>query len=260
MESVDIIKLLKEEQEQKDKARTNPQEENDLNLIFGYYDKYVKPKVDKLISKGKLHDDETTNYPFIINIIQKFLTIDKNYMFVDEEDFYIYPLLNKYYSQKGNDNLGILETKDKDFKNEVADTICEVLLVKQKTKAIRLYFKVYIEPILNELHNQDKIIYNMLSNDKTILETSEKVKTILSSFLGIISSDLILNNDDETPTDDMLKGLYLVLFTDDNIEAKKELAKGICEDFVNFYNENDFTQLSIEELQERLNNSLLISE
>jgi len=181
-------------------------------------------------------------------------------MFVDEEDFYIYPILNKYYSQKGNDNLGILETKDKDFKNEVANTICEVLLVRQKIRAIRLYFKAYIEPILNELHNQDKITYDMLSNDKTTLETSEKVKTILSSFLGIISSDLILNNDDEMPTDDMLKSLYQVFFTDDDIEFKKELAKGICEDFVNFYNENDFTKLNIEELQERLNNSLFVSE
>lgn len=260
MESVDIIKLLKEEQEQKDKARTNHEEEYNLNLIFSYYDKYVKPKVDKLISKGKLHDDEITNYPFILNILHKFLTIEENYMFADEEDFYIYPLLNKYYSQKGNDNLGILETKDKDFKNEIADTICEVLLVRQKTKAIRVYFKTYIEPILSELHNQNKIIYNMLSSDKTTLETSKKVKTILSSFLGIISSDLILNNDDEMPTDNMIKSLYQVFFTDDDIEFKKEFAKGICEDFVNFYNENDFTKLSIEELQERLNDSLFASE
>ena len=260
MESVDIIKLLKEEQEQKDKARTNHEEENDLSLIFSYYDKYVKPKVDKLISRGKLHDDDIINYPFVINIIQKFLTIDKNYMFVDEEDFYIYPLLDKYYSQKGNDNLGILETKDKDFKNEVADTICEVLLVRQKIKSIRLYFKVYIEPILNELHSQDKIIYDMLSSDEITLETSKKVKTILSSFLGIISSDLILNNDDEMPTDNMLKSLYQVFFTDDDIEFKKELAKGICDDFVNFFNENDFAKLSIEELQEKLNASLFVSE
>ena len=132
MESVDIIKLLKEEQEQKDKARTNHEEENNLNLIFGYYDKYVKPKVDKLISKGKLHDDESTNYQFILNIIQKFLTIDINYMFVDEEDFYIYPLLNKYYSQKGNDNLGILETKDKELVNLIFPTlICVVDIDEQ---------------------------------------------------------------------------------------------------------------------------------
>lgn len=260
MESVDIIKLLREEQEQKDKARTNREEENNLSLIFGYYDKYVKPKVDKLISKGKLHDDEITNYPFILNIIQKFLTVDKNYMLVDEEDFYIYPLLNKYCSQKGNDNLGILETKDKDFKNEVADTICEALIVRQKIKAISLYFKVYIEPILNELHNQSKITYDMFSNDKTTLETSEKVKTILSSILGIISSELVLNNSSEITNNNTILLLQKIFLTNDDLEIKNEYAKQFCNDFLNFYKENDFTILSIEELQERLNNSLFVSE
>lgn len=49
-----------------------------------------------------------------------------------------------------------------------------------------------------------------------------------------------------------------VELTDDDIEFKKELAKGICEDFFNFCNENDFTKLSIEELQERLNKTLFI--
>lgn len=93
----------------------------------------------------------------------------------------------------------------------------------------------------------------MLSTDDIILETSNKIKSILSSFLGIISSELVLNN--EIPKDN---SVYNVFMTDDNIELKNELAKGICEDFLNFYKDNDFKTLSIDELQEKLNQSLFV--
>lgn len=255
MESVDIIKLLKEEQKEQDSARTNGAEEKDLTTMFGYYDKFVKPKIDKLVSQGKLKDDEIKNYPFVMHIIQLFLTIENGLFNIDEEDFYIYPFLFPYFNRKGNDNLNVLLTKDKDFKNEVATSICEVLLIRQKTKCVSAYFKGYIEPLLSELNSQGKIIYNMLSNDNVVLEISQKIKTIVSSFLGIISSELVLNNDEEIPKDNLL---YNVFMTDDNIELKKELSKGICEDFLNFYKENDFKTLNIDELQEKLNQSLFV--
>lgn len=255
MESVDIIKLLKEEQKEQEKGRTNEQEEKDLTTMFNYYDKFVKPKIDKLVSQGKLVDDEVMNYPFVMHIIQVFLTIQDNVMICDEEDFYIYQLLSKYCKQTGNDDLYLLETKDNDFKNEVATSICEVLLVRQKIKSVSAYFKGYIEPLLNKLNSQGKIIYDMTSTDNKILETSEKVKTIASSVLGIISSQLI--NNDEMPKDDIQTMLYDIFFND-NVELKELYAKGFCEDFLNFYKDNDFKTLSIDELQEQLNKSLFV--
>lgn len=255
MESVDIIKLLKQEQNKQDSARTNEIEEKDLTTMFGYYDKFVKPKIDKLVNQGKLIDNEIMNYPFVMHIIQLFLTIENGLFNIDDEDFYIYPFLFPYFNKKGNDNLNVLLTKDKDFKNEIATSICEVLLTRQKTKCISAYFKGYIEPLLNELNVQGKIIYDMTSTDDTTLDISNKIKNIVTTILGVLSKDLILNNDDETIKN---KAIYIVLMTNDNIEFKNKLAKGICEDFLNFYEENDFKVLSLEELHERLDKSLFV--
>ena len=193
-----------------------------------------------------------------MHIIQLFLTLDNGFGHIDKEDFYIYPFLMEYYSKKGNDNLNVLETKDKNFKEEVANTICKVLLVRQKTKNVSGYFKMYIEPLLVELNKQGKIIYDMTSTDNITLETSEKVKTITSSVLGITSSQLIINDIDEMPKDDIQDMLYKLFFKDDNIELKKEYARLFCDDFLRFYKINDFKKLSIDELQEILNNELFI--
>lgn len=249
MESVDIIKLMKAEQEQKEKDRTNIEEEKYLNSIYTYYDKYIKPKIDMLVIKDKLIKNDDSTYSFIIYILKLFANIGTYDLVYDmeQEDFYIFPFLYNYYHKLGNDNLPLLETKDKDFKNEVANKICEIALIRKRTKQVSQFFIKYIEPLLEELNKQNKIVYDMTSNDT--LKISKKVKGIISTILGTITSNLIMYSEEDIPKEDTL---YIAFMTDENVELKKEIAKDLCDGLLAFYNANDFIKLSYEELLNNL--------
>lgn len=251
MESVDIIKLMKAEQEQKEKDRTNIEEEHYLKTIYAYYDKFVKPKIDMLNLKDKLVKDDDSTYSFIIYILKLFANIGTYSLVYDkeQEDFYIHPFLYNYYHKLGSDNLPLLETKDKDFKNEVANKICEIVLIRKRTKQVSQFFIKYIEPLLEELNKQNKIMYDMTSNNTQVLKTSKKVKGVISSVLGVISSNLIMYENNDIPKED---SLYIALMTEENVELKKEIAKDLCDGLLVFYKDNDFLKLSYDELLNNL--------
>lgn len=251
MESVDIIKLMKAEQEQKEKDRTNTKEEHYLKTIYAYYDKFVKPKIDMLILKDKLVKDDDSTYSFIIYILKLFANIGTYGLVYDkeQEDFYIHPFLYNYYHKLGSDNLPLLETKDKDFKNEVASKICEIVLIRKRTKQVSHFFIKYIEPLLEELNKQNKIVYDMTSSDTLVLKTSQKVKGIISNVLGTITGNLIMYNEEGIPKEDTL---YIAFMTNENVELKKEIAKDLCDGLLAFYKDNDFSKLSYEELLNNL--------
>ena len=100
------------------------------------------------------------------------------------DDFYSETILNEFYQRKGNDNLDLLETKDKDYKKEVAKGICNMLILRANTKQIKDFYKYYVFPILKDLYKENEIDFDITKLDD---ERTEKIKTniltTLSSFI-----------------------------------------------------------------------------
>lgn len=77
----------------------------------------------------------------------------------------------------------ILTTTDKEYKSMVANSIIEMIITREHIKLILRFYNKYVAPMLNQLNDNKKIIYNLDSNDDDIKQVSLKVKDVMLCYL-----------------------------------------------------------------------------
>ena len=189
MEKVDIIKLLKEEKEKQNISQTDFESIAKSKLINNYFGKYLDKKLcelakDEVIiynpnSKDSKEIEETNKTKnFVISVITRLVAYqDTNFdeleenelqgieffrdLFSFEDEFYANILFNDFNNKRGNDNLNVIETKDLEHKEEIANYICDILGLKANTKAITKFYKNYVVPNFQEAYKQGAIDFDI---------------------------------------------------------------------------------------------------
>ena len=164
MEKIDIIKLMIQEKQEQEKLQTNFEEEKHIKLLHNYYDEYLHYNLLSVAKDGVISynlnskDDKEREQAqdikrFVLHTIENIVKYsntnfdeltEKDLQVFDylesqysmRDDFYSETILKDFYQRKGNDNLDLLETKDKDYKKEVANGICNMLIARANTKQI----------------------------------------------------------------------------------------------------------------------------
>lgn len=151
------------------------------------------------------------------------------------DDFYSENILNDFYQRKGNDNLDLLETKDKDFKKEVANGICNMLISRTNTKQIKDFYKDYVIPILKDLYKENEIDFDITKLDD---ERTEKIKT---NILTTLSSFIIELNELTERIDIQEKDLpmFNFIYSEDE-KLKQAMALYFINQFMEIYQTKDF--------------------
>ena len=182
MEKIDIIKLMKKEKEEQERQHTDFEEEKHIKLLHNYYDEYLHYNLLNLAKNGiiiydlnskddKIKEQSQDLKDYVLHTIERivhysnmqFDEVNKlelqAFLYLDElysrrDDFYSENILQDFYESKGNDNLDLLETKDKDYKKEVANEICDMLIIRANTKNIKDFYKGYVVPTFKDLYKQ----------------------------------------------------------------------------------------------------------
>ena len=151
------------------------------------------------------------------------------------DDFYSETILNDFYQRKGNDNLDLLETKDKDYKKEVANGICNMLIARANTKQIKDFYKYYVVPILKDLYKENEIDFDITKLDD---ERTEKIRI---NILTTLSSFIIELNELTERIDIQEKDLpmFNFIYSDDE-KLKQAMALYFINQFMGIYETKDF--------------------
>lgn len=263
MEKIDIIKLMIQEKQEQDKLQTNFEEEKHIKLLHNYYDEYLHYNLLSLAKDGIIsynlnskNDKEREQAEdikhFVLHTIENIVKYsntnfdelnEKNLQVFDylesqysmRDDFYTETILNDFYQRKGNDNLDLLETKDKDYKKEVANGICNMLISRANTKQIKDFYKDYVVPTLKDLYKENEIDFDITKLDDN---RTEKIKT---NILTTISSFIIELNELTNRIDIQEKDLPMFNFLySDNKDLKQAMALYFINQFMGIYETKDF--------------------
>ena len=263
MEKIDIIKLMIQEKEEQEKSQTNFEEEKYIKLLHNYYDEYLHYNLLSLAKDGVIsynlnsknnEEREQTEEikQFVLHTIQNivkysdirfdelsekdlqvFEYLESQYSMRD--DFYSENILNDFYQRKGNDNLDLLETKDKDYKKEVANGICNMLILRANTKQIKDFYKYYVIPILKDLYKENEIDFDITKLDD---ERTEKIRI---NILTTLSSFIIELNELTERIDIQEKDLPIFNFIcSDDEKLKQAMALYFINQFMEIYQTKDF--------------------
>lgn len=263
MEKIDIIKLMIQEKQEQEKLQTNFEEEKHIKLLHNYYDEYLHYNLLSLAKDGVINynlnskDEEEREQAqdikhFVLHTIENIIKYsntnfdeltEKDLQVFDylesqysmRDDFYSKTMLNDFYQRKGNDNLDLLETKDKDYKKEVANGICNMLIARANTKQIKDFYKYFIVPILKDLYKENEIDFDITKLDD---ERTEKIKT---NILTTLSSFIIELNELTDRIDIQEKDLpmFNFIYSNDN-EIKQAMALYFINQFMGIYETKDF--------------------
>ena len=138
-----------------------------------------------------------------------------------------------------DDEIGFLG-KDKKIKKQLANKICDYL-IRTRTYELNLnkYVEEYIIPILSKYNEEEKIKFNLNSNDKELLmisnNTIELAKRIIfeNTNMSIILPFIKKELDEEVIT------ACNFLFNDDEV-AKKDFSNFFIKDILDNYDKIDF--------------------
>ena len=263
MEKIDIIKLMIQEKEEQNKLQTDFEEEKHIKLLYNYYDEYLHYNLlnlakDNIISydlnskdeEERTKAEETKSFVLhtIENIVkysntnfdelneedlQIFDYLDSQYSMRD--DFYSETILNDFFQRKGNDNLDLLETKDKDYKKEVANAICNMLVARANTKQIKDFYKDYVVPTLKDLFNENETDFDITKTD------DEKVEKIKTNILTTLTSFIIELNEltDRIDIQEIDLPIFNFIYSDDE-KIKQAMALYFINQFMEIYETKDF--------------------
>lgn len=263
MEKIDIIKLMIQEKEEQDKSQTNFEEEKHIKLLHNYYDEYLHCNLlnlakDDIISYNlnSKDDEERTKAEdikhFVLHTIENIVKYsntnfnelnEKDLQIFDylenqysmRDDFYSGTILKDFYQRKGNDNLDLLETKDKNYKKEVANGICNMLIARTKTKQIKDFYKDYVIPTLNDLYKENEIDFDITKLD------DERAKKIKTNILTTLSSFIIELNELADRIDIQEKDLPMFNFIcSEDEKLKQAMALYFINQFMEIYQTKDF--------------------
>jgi len=220
MKSVNILKLLEEQQKDSDKKRLNTTEEQQKrDKIHKYIDTYVVPTL-----KSFTIDDN-----YFSEIISKLLPELINQAFE-----IIVALDNLTIDDKGilqNQDIGFLNSTDTKIKKSIGNRLAEYFMrkytfVKRKTE----YIEEYITPMLEKLNKENIIVYNPKEIDNKSKIANKKldklVNKIVDDFTYCTIHSVLLN----VYYNAEYVELYDFLFSD-NIQAKKDFANDMEEYF-----------------------------
>lgn len=158
---------------------------------------------------------------------------------LDIDDEYVENDVNNFSYMLQDEEIGFLG-KDKKIKKQVANKIIDYL-TRVKTYEINLnkYIDKYIIPTLNKHNEENKIKFDLNSNEEEILLITNNIieitkRAIFENTNMSIMLPFIKNNIDEKTIN-----AFDFLFND-NEEAKKEFSNFFCENILNNYEEIDF--------------------
>lgn len=262
MEKIDIIKLMKKNKEEQEKSHTNFEEELYTKLLYEYYDEYIHYNLFTLSKNGiisyKLNSDDIEEREqaedikdFVLHTIQdivKHSDTDINdltkkelqaFAYLDslysrQDDFYSKSMLADYYHKKGSDNLNLLKTKDKVFKKEVANEICDVVIARTNIKTINNFYKKYVITTFDNLYKKNKIDFDITKTDDRTKKIKDNILSTLTSFIVELHELAERNNiiKDDLP-------IFNFIFTEYE-DVKQAMAHLFVGRFLDIYKTKDF--------------------
>ena len=174
---------------------------------------------------------------------------------LDIDDEYVENDVNNFSYMLQDEEIGFLG-KDKKIKKQVANKISDYL-IRIKTYEINLnkYIDKYIKPTLNKHNEENKIKFDLNSNDEAILLITNNIieitkRAIFENTNMSIMLPFIKNNIDEKTIN-----AFDFLFND-NEEIKKEFSNFFCESILKNYEEIDFINVEKFNLEEETLNTL----
>lgn len=174
---------------------------------------------------------------------------------IEINDEYIGNDVNNFSYMLQDEEIGFLG-KDKKIKKQVANKISDYLIrVKNYEINLNRYIDEYIIPVLNKYNEENKIKFELNSNDEEILlitnNTIEITKRAIFENTNMsIMLPFIKNNINEKTIN-----AFDFLFND-NEEIKKEFSNFFCESILNNYEEIDFINVEKFNLEEETLNTL----
>lgn len=226
MKSINVLKVLEEEEKIKTKERKNIDEEiyHLKDKLWNYTDNFVMPHI---LKENELHWTDKAQYEdeiFRLLISINNLTEEDNHMFNEEER-------------------NVLYTSNRKVKVDMGKRLAEsIIRAYTQDEKMEEYYTKYTMPMLKELHKQNVIFFDTQAIDnKTKLATSkiEKlVKKIIADktkenkmyplFKKMFSNEFIEKND--------------VIFSD-NKEQKEKFCNCIKTYIENNYNNIDYKSI-----------------
>lgn len=262
MEKIDIIKLMKKNKEDQEKSHTNFEEELYTKLLYEYYDEYIHYNLLTLSKNGvisyKLNSDDIEEREqaedikdFVLHTIQdivKHSDTDINdltkkelqaFTYLDslysrQDDFYSKSMLADYYDKKGSDNLNLLKTKDKAFKKEVANEICDVVIARTNIKTINNFYNKYVITTFDNLYKENKIDFDIIKTDDRTKKIKDNILYTLISFIVELHKLAERNNiiKDDLP-------IFNFIFTEYE-DVKQAMAHLFVGQFLDIYKTKNF--------------------
>lgn len=265
MEKVDIIKLLKEEQEKENISKTDFENLEIEKQLNNYFDKHLHKKLVELnknnvivylpTSKDKKDIEETNKTKhYVLSVIKRLIAYqDTNFdelneeqeqaiallqeLFYFDDEFYADFLFNYFNNKRGNDNLNVIETNDIEHKEEIANHICDIIIMKTNNKKILHFYKNYVLPNFKEVYKQGYVDFDITMDD----ERTEKIKdNIISTLTSFIIEFVSLGNRLDIK-DENEKAIFNFLFSDDK-DIKEAIALHYIEQFIGIYESKDFQE------------------
>lgn len=156
-------------------------------------------------------------------------------LFYFDDEFYADFLFNYFNNKRGNDNLNVIETSDIEHKEEIANHICDVLVMKTNNKKILHFYKNYVLPNFKEVHKQGYVDFDITKDDERTNKIKDNILTTLTSFvIEFVSLGNRLDIKDENE-----RAIFNFLFSENN-DIKEAVALHYIEQFIGIYESKDF--------------------
>ena len=291
MEKFNAIKILEEKQQMENIFSKNNSKEKYMNNVDNFVETYIKPVLEKNIQKlniptpkefieemrnqvstyGNMCDEdknimlnENTINAFYIDTTKNRLIISANQIIntlglitekvdLQEDEEIIENDINNYSIMLQDEEIGFLG-KDKKIKIQVANKVSDYL-IRTKIYEINLnkYIDEYIIPELKKYNEENKIKFDLNSNDEEVLLISNNIIEITKISIFENTNISIILPFIKHNIDERIINAIDFLFSD-NEEAKKEFSNFFFENILNHYEEIDFTKVEKFNIDEEILN------
>ncbi len=158
-------------------------------------------------------------------------------MYSFDDEFYADFLFNAFNNRRGNDILNVIETSDIEHKEEIANHICDILVMKTNNKKIFQFYKNNVLPNFEIAFKQNYVDFDITKDDERTEKIKQNILTTLTSFvIEFISIGNRLDIKEEKE-----KEIFNFLFSD-NEDIKEAVAWHYIEQFIGIYESNDFQE------------------
>ena len=243
MKTINVLKIMKEEENERKKQRKNKTEEQSLlNKAYNFTETYIMPKINisEIIENDKKYDfmyDEirTTSAEMVIMFSQ----VNKD---------------NKAPNMLKDNEIDFINKSDIKLKKDIANRIKEYVIKKYTYEnKVNDYIDKYIKPLLNELQKEKTIIYDTDSKDKDIMLITNNTMEFVKQYIYYETKESIGYSIFKYLYDEDYTNDWNFIFND-NENAKNEFA-GIVKDFLKkYYNKIELKNISKLDIEQLLKN------